>query len=103
MKRGSPWLAPALLPVPLPRRFLPGASSGGSVAPLVTAVTRAEGRERVAAGARWLDVRDAGAAWTLSEEALIASDGARLERVPGHVAFWFGWYGFYPHTELFDG
>ncbi len=23
-----------------------------------------------------------------------------LPRLAGHVAFWFGWYGFYPHTEL---
>jgi uncharacterized protein DUF3179 len=24
-----------------------------------------------------------------------------LERLPGHQAFWFGWYSFFPHTELY--
>ncbi len=26
-----------------------------------------------------------------------------LERVPGHVALWFGWYGFFPETEIWLG
>ncbi len=50
---------------------------------------------------------DQGVAWTVTEEALI-SQGAggepqRLDRVPGHVAYWFGWFGFYPSTELWSG
>lgn len=24
-----------------------------------------------------------------------------LPRIPGHRAFWFGWYGFFPHTEVY--
>ena len=46
-----------------------------------------------------------GRPWTLTEEALEPPPGAGLEplpRVPGHVAFWFGWFGFYPQTEVFE-
>jgi hypothetical protein len=24
-----------------------------------------------------------------------------LERLPGHMAYWFGWFSFYPRTELY--
>ena len=43
--------------------------------------------------------------WNLTEDALISSENeaVRLQRLPGHVAFWFGWYGFYPDTEVWDG
>lgn len=51
-----------------------------------------------------LRVRDeAGRIWRVGEEALTLEDEAEeraLERLPGHVAFWFGWYGFYPETEV---
>lgn len=58
--------------------------------------------------------------WRLTEDALVldstpgASDESspsdtteesklesRLERMPGHVAFWFGWFGFFPRTEVY--
>jgi hypothetical protein len=49
-------------------------------------------------------VDDRGKAWSLTEEALAstneAGDVEQLGRLPGHVAFWFGWYGFYPDTEV---
>lgn len=52
-------------------------------------------------------LRDAaGELWVLGEHTLaVASGGDKpaLERLPGHVAFWFGWYAFYPQTEVFDG
>jgi len=38
--------------------------------------------------------------WTLSESKLESSDGRALYRLPAHRAFWFGWYGAYPNTEL---
>ena len=42
-----------------------------------------------------------GRQWEVKEEALreIGGDG-RLMRLPGHLAFWFGWYSFYPETEV---
>ena len=42
-----------------------------------------------------------GTIWQITEDALISADGRQLERVAGHLAFWFGWYGFYPETELY--
>lgn len=46
-------------------------------------------------------VDEDGAIWQLTEDALVTDDGRRLERIPGHLAFWFGWYGFYPETDLY--
>lgn len=63
-----------------------------------------------------------GRPWDLTEEALeplseraagapgdgegVASPAAEapepLPRLPGHQSFWFGWYGFYPDTELYE-
>jgi hypothetical protein len=45
-----------------------------------------------------------GRVWRVEEEALVPPDGAGpapLPRLPGHVAFWFGWYGFFPDTEVY--
>lgn len=41
-----------------------------------------------------------GAAWQLTEDALIAKDGRRLKRLPANRAFWFGWYAAYNDTRL---
>ena len=53
---------------------------------------------------RWDDDRtvrdDGGARWTVREDALVAPGGERLERLPAHRAFWFGWYAQYPGTRL---
>ena len=43
---------------------------------------------------------EAGAEWTLHEDRLAAADGRVLHRLPAHRAFWFGWYGAFPHTRL---
>jgi len=32
--------------------------------------------------------------WKISEEALIALDGTKLPRVPGHISYWFAWDGY---------
>ena len=45
-----------------------------------------------------IDVR--GITWTLGEDALSAADGSRLERLPAHRAFWFGWHAAHPDTAL---
>lgn len=44
---------------------------------------------------------EAGVTWTLTEEALVSPAGERLARLPGHVAYWFGWFSFYPQTKVF--
>ncbi len=43
----------------------------------------------------------AGGEWRLTEEALLGPRGERLERINGHLAYWFGWYAFYPNTEVY--
>jgi len=45
-----------------------------------------------------------GRAWTVTEDALLGPDGEMLARLPGHLAYWFGWFSFYPRTQLYgDG
>ena len=44
-----------------------------------------------------------GAEWEVTEDALISPGGERLARISGHLAFWFGWYAFFPETELYAG
>lgn len=50
-------------------------------------------------------VDEAGRRWTVGEEALVPSGetAAPLPRVPGHLAYWFGWYSFFPQSELYNG
>ncbi len=43
----------------------------------------------------------AGRAWQVTEEALLGPDGERAPRVNGHLAYWFGWYAFFPNTLLY--
>lgn len=43
-----------------------------------------------------------GRSWHVTEEALIDPDGETLPRISGHLAYWFGWYAFYPETELYQ-
>ncbi|MEX2197928.1 MAG: DUF3179 domain-containing protein [Burkholderiales bacterium] len=42
-----------------------------------------------------------GRAWRLTEEALIGPDGERLPRLAGELAYWFGWFAFFPQTEVY--
>ena len=52
---------------------------------------------------RWdgAEVMDKSASsWRVTEDALVASDGRRLPRLPAYRAFWFGWYAAYPQTRL---
>ena len=52
---------------------------------------------------RWLTddqaVDDSGRTWKVTEGALVSED-VRLERVPAHRAFWFGWFAQFPETRL---
>ena len=45
---------------------------------------------------------DSGGRWTVTEGGLVGPGPAaeRLERLPAHRAFWFGWYAQYPETRL---
>ncbi|HSN89046.1 MAG TPA: DUF3179 domain-containing (seleno)protein, partial [Thermoanaerobaculia bacterium] len=48
---------------------------------------------------------DEGRRWSVGEEALVPTGegAAPLPRVPGHLAYWFGWYSFFPQSELYTG
>jgi len=43
-----------------------------------------------------------GHAWHLTEDALVSSDGEELTRLGGHLSYWFGWFSFYPKTEVYQ-
>jgi hypothetical protein len=40
--------------------------------------------------------------WQIREDALVGPDGARLARLPGHIAYWFAWQGFIDGAPLAD-
>jgi hypothetical protein len=41
-----------------------------------------------------------GARWRITEDALIGPDGARLPRLPGHIAYWFAQSGYFGDAPL---
>jgi hypothetical protein len=41
-----------------------------------------------------------GDGWAVGEGSLTHRDGRRLERLPAHRAFWFGWQAQFPGTRL---
>jgi hypothetical protein len=43
--------------------------------------------------------------WKIGEEQLtpLSGVGAPLKRYPGHRAYWFGWYAFFPDTAIYAG
>ena len=47
---------------------------------------------------------DQGRLWQVAEDGLtlLADRSQRLERIPSHNAYWFGWYSFYPDTDFYD-
>jgi hypothetical protein len=43
-----------------------------------------------------------GEVWRVEEEQLVnPRTGERLPRLGGHISYWFGWYAFYPNTEVY--
>ena len=64
---------------------------------------QSDGRVFAAGADKSTLVSQDGRNWQLTEAALTAEDGERLERIGGHLAFWFGWFGFYPDTLLYGG
>ena len=47
-----------------------------------------------AAGADATTLTAEGATWRVTEDALVSADGTRLQRLPGHLAYWFAWAGY---------
>lgn len=46
---------------------------------------------------------DDGSRWSMTEAALVREgSGERLERLPGHTSYWFGWFAFFPQTLLYE-
>ena len=41
-----------------------------------------------------------GREWRVAEEALLGPEGESAPRLGGHLAYWFGWFAFFPNTEL---
>jgi hypothetical protein len=57
---------------------------------------------RQGAGPTELIETASGARWRVEEERLVEpATGRTLPRVGGHVAFWFGWYAFFPDAEVY--
>mgnify|MGYP001816515661 FL=1 len=44
---------------------------------------------------------ETGQSWQVTEAALLGPDGEELERLGGHLAYWFGWYAFFPNTSVY--
>ena len=42
-----------------------------------------------------------GRRWHITENALVAATGARAPRINGFLAYWFGWYEFFPQTLVY--
>lgn len=70
----------------------------------VRAYRRASHRFQVAENGQLEDGK--GSPWRIEEAGLrpLKPDGEQkfLERLPGHVALWFGWYAFYPQTRVWQ-
>ncbi len=47
-------------------------------------------------------VRDGqGRLWRITEDALVGPDDQTLDRLGGHLAYWFGWVSYFPRTTLY--
>ena len=44
---------------------------------------------------------ETGLTWQVTDAALVSDTGDTLARLPGHMAYWFGWFSFYPQTEVY--
>jgi hypothetical protein len=43
----------------------------------------------------------AGRSWQITEEVLVGPEGELAPRINGHLAYWFGWYAFFPKTLIY--
>ncbi len=46
-------------------------------------------------------VDESGASWEVREDGLYGPEGESLPRLPGHLAYWFGWFAFFPQTLVY--
>ena len=48
-------------------------------------------------------IDESGTGWRIEESALVSGGPTpeRLVRIPSHTAYWFGWYAFFPNTEVY--
>jgi hypothetical protein len=46
-------------------------------------------------------VDENGTIWQITPEALVSENGDTLNRLGGHLAYWFGWYAFFPQTQVY--
>ena len=46
-------------------------------------------------------VDSGGQLWDVTDEALVGPNGERVERLGGHLAYWFGWFTFFPETLVY--
>lgn len=42
-----------------------------------------------------------GGQWQVTEDALIGPEGQIAPRINGHLAYWFGWFAFFPNTLVY--
>lgn len=42
-----------------------------------------------------------GDSWQVTEQALVGPNGELAPRLNGHLAYWFGWYAFFPRTLVY--
>ena len=71
----------------------------GDAASRTVRAYRSEGR-RFEAGDAPGTLQADGAAWRVEESMLVGPDGEQLERLPGHVAYWFAWQAFIEGAPL---
>jgi hypothetical protein len=74
----------------------------GDAATRTVRAYRAGGRAFSAVAAGLDEVEAEGRRWRVTEDALRGPGGDRLERLPGHVAYYFAWSGFKSDAPLYD-
>ena len=62
----------------------------------------ADGKQFEASETAGVLLDEAGQRWEVTEDGLLSEAGELLPRYPGHLAYWFGWYAFFPETALYD-
>ena len=70
-------------------------SAGGEI----RAYERGEQTFSLAANGELVD--ENGAVWEVREDNLLGTNGEKLDRLAGHISFWFGWQSFFPDTDVY--